>query len=343
MSIPALTKTYHAHANVRLADTSTSVLAYQSIWWAFKALLTNQTGIGGEQSGTRPAGSIWTHVASCDGVSVSTVTDLWGTTFDASKLVPNQATIAHSWWKGTNGTHDILLDMNFNTANIGRIGAAPAGAFSAGSTTSGPVASTDWYAGNASSNSASITATYFNFGDTGALGSTAYAHLVTNESDHSFQFHVSRAGAGLFSALVAFQVTSGAADSYNRFFITHNATSSRGAPTLANVRTSANVTGRRRDNGGVKTAGGLTDAICGSSGSPLSSGLIIRDAITGLIWAEPVEIRDLTPSHVAKRGTVADWLVIGNAPIGSQVDGAGAERRVIGDFLMPFPGVTPII
>ena len=340
MSIPALTKTYHAHANVRLSNTSTSVLAYQSIWWAFKALLTNQTGIGGEQSGTRPAGSVWAHVASCDGTSVSTTTDLWGSTFDASKLVPNQATFAHSWWKGTNGTHDILLDMNFNTANIGRIGAAPAGAFSAGSTTSGPVAATDWYAGNAASNSASTTATYFNFSDAGSLGSAAYAHLVTNESDHSFQFHISRAGAGLFSALVAFQVTSGAADSYNRFFITHTATSGRGAPTLTNVK--GNVMGRRRDNGGVKTAGGMTDILCGGT-SPQASGLVVRDAVTGLIWAEPIEIRDLTPSHTAKRGTVADWLVIGTAPIGSQVDGAGVERRVIGDFLMPFPGVVPII
>lgn len=342
MSIPALTKTYHAHGNVPLSDTSTLARAYQSIWWALKALLTNQTGIGGEQSGTRSAQSVWTHVASCDGTSVSTTTDLWGSTFDASRLVFNTSGSAHSWWKGTNGTHAILLDMNGATANIGRIGAAPAGDFSAGSTTVGPVAATDWYAGNATSNSSSATATYFSLTASGALGSVAYAHLITNESDHSFQFHVSRAGLGFFSALVSFQLTSGASDSYNRFFISHGGESGRGSPAFANLLSAANTTGRRRDNGSHKTAGGLTAVICGAS-SPIASGLQIRDNITGLFWAEPIEVRDLTPSHVAKRGTVADWLVIGNAPIGSQVDGAGAERLVIGDLLMPFPGVTPII
>ncbi len=337
MSIPALTKTYHTHGNVPLSSTSTLTLAYQSVWWALKALLTNQSGIGGEQSGTRSAGSIWTHVASCDGVSVSTVTDLWGSTFDASKLVSNASGSAHSWWKGTNGTHDILLDMNSSTVSTGRIGMAPSGAFSAGSTTAGPIVASDWYAGNATSNSASATAAYF--ADANMAGAKVYAHLVTNSSDHSFQFHVSRAGTGIFSCLLSLQVTSGAADSYNRFFLASNTASGRGAPGQSAVSGASGCTGRVRNNTAHKTAGGLTAVTCAG----LSVSSYTRDSLTGLYWAEPVEVRDLTLTHVAKRGVIADWLGIGAAAVGLQVDGAGAERRVIGDFLMPFPGVTPII
>lgn len=337
MALPALSKTYHAHANVPLADTSTLALAYKSAFWALKALLTNQSGINGEQSSTRSVQSVWAHAASCDGVSVSTVTDLWGTTFDASKLVAAASGVAHSWWRGTNGTHDILIDLNSATDGTGRIGACAAGSFSAGSTTAGPTASADWYAGTTTNNSSSANAVIFT--DSGLLGNKGYAHLVTNSSDHSFQFHLSRAGAGIFSTFLAFQLTSSAADSYNRFLVLHNSASGRGAPTMAGAGTAAQTTGRVRNNATAKTAGGLTSFV---GGGTALAGTYARDSLTGEHWIDPVTIRDLTASHVAKRGTMADWYTVGNAPVGCQMDGTAQERLVIGDFLLPFPGVLPI-
>jgi len=337
MALPALSKTYHAHANVPLADTSTLALAYKAAFWALKALLTNQSGINGAQSGARSAQSVWTHAASCDGASVSTVTDLWGTAFDASKLVNNNSGSAHSWWRGTNGTHDILIDLNSSSNGVGRIGAAATGLFSAGSTTAGPTASADWYAGSTSNNSSSVTAAIF--GDSALLGAKGFAHLVTNSADHSFQFHLSRAGAGIFSTFLAFQLTSSAADSYNRFLVLHNASSGRGAPTMAGAGTAAQTSGRVRNNTAMKTAGGLTSFV--SAGTALA-GTHARDALSGEHWIDPVTVRDLTSSHVAKRGIMADWYTVGNAPVGCQMDGTVQERLVIGDFLLPFPGVLPI-
>jgi len=340
MALPALSKTYHAHANVPFPDTSTAALIGKSFFWALKALLTNATGLGGTQSGTRPAGSIWTHVASCDSVSVSTGTDLWPDAFDATKLVPNASGSAHSWWKGTNGTHDIVIDMNSATAGSGRIAMAPAGAFSAGSTTAGPTASTDWYAGTATNNSASTAVTLF--GDTAATGSAMRAHLVTNSTDFSFQFHTSRVGTGIFNSFLSLQKTAGANDSYNNFLLNHNGKTGRGAPLLnGGIGVAANCSGRTHSNTAVKSAGGLVYL---QSGGTTMASTYGTDAVTGDYWADPIEVRDLTTSYIAKRGTVSDWYFVGTPAVGSSVPSAAAQERVVvGDLLVPFPSVVPTV
>lgn len=340
MALPTLSKTYHAHANVPFPDTSTTALIGKSFFWALKALLTNAAGLGGTQSGTRPAGSIWTHVASCDSVSVSTSADLWPDAFDASKLVPNTSGNAHSWWKGTNGTHDIVIDMNSATAGTGRIAMALAGAFSAGTTTAGPTAAADWCAGTTTNNSTSVSISLF--GDTSSTGSAYRAHLVTNSSDFSFQFHTSRVGTGIFNSFLSLQKTTGANDSYNNFFLSHSSNTGRGTPLLnGGIGTAGTCIGRTFSNSGVKTTGGLTYVQAGGTTVASSYG---TDAVTGDYWADPIEIRDLTANAVAKRGTLADWYFIGTPAVGSSVPSAAAQERVVvGDLLVPFPSVVPTV
>lgn len=338
MALPALSKTYHAHANLAFADTSTTALIGKSFFWALKALLNNAAGLGGTQSGTRSAQSVWAHVASCDGTSVSTVTDLWTNTFDASKLVPNGSGSAHSWWKGTNGTHDIVIDMNSATAGTGRIALAPTGLFSAGSTTLGPIASTDFVSGSTTNNSTSVAVAYLT--DTAATGSNMRAHLVTNASDFSFQFHTSRVGQNCFNAFVSLQKTTGANDSYNNFFFNERVSSGRGSPSIAIAGTSACI-GRTCGNASVKSTGGM--AYLQSAGTTMA-GVYGTDALTGDYWADPCEIRDLTTGYIAKRGFVADWYAVGSAAVGSSVPSAAAQERIVcGDFVMPFPSVVPSI
>lgn len=340
MALPALSKTYHAHANVPFPDTSTTALIGKSFFWALKALLTNATGLGGTQSGTRPAGSIWTHVASCDSVSVSTGSDLWPDAFDASKLVPNTSGNAHSWWKGTNGTHDIVIDMNSTVAGTGRVAMALAGAFSAGTTTAGPTAATDWCAGTTTNNSTSVNLSLF--GDTSATGSAMRAHLVTNTTDFSFQFLTSRVGTGIFNCFLSLQKTTGANDSYNNFLLHRTKNTQRGAPDVnGGFSSTAACVGRTHSNSGVISGGGFS--------YPVSAGTIIAgaygtDAVTGDYWADPVEIRDLTTTYIAKRGTIADFYTVGTPAVGSSVPSAAAQERVVvGDLLVPFPSVVPTV
>lgn len=339
MALSALTRTYHAHANLQFPDTSTTALIGKSFWFCLKALLANSSGLGGTQSGTRPAGSVWTHAASCDGVSVSTVTDLWPDAFDGTKLVPNTSGSAHSWWRGTNGTHDIVLDMNSATAGSGRISIAPTGTYSAGTTTAGPTSSTAFMAGNTGADAAGTVVAFYS--DTAATGVIARAHLVTNEDDHAFQFHTSKNGAGLFNSFLAMQITSNANDSYNRFFFNHVVTTGRGAPQMATLTSPNNSVGRTHGNAGNKTGGGAVALSAGGTALAGASGI---DAVTGNYHADPVEVRDLTTGYIAKRGFIPDWRVVGAPAVGGSVPSAAAQERVIvGDFVMPFPSVVPTL
>lgn len=69
-------------------DNASVARRVASAAWLLKAWLKGEiTGPTVGWTGARPESSKWLHVASCDGVSVSTVTDLWGPTFNTSKLV----------------------------------------------------------------------------------------------------------------------------------------------------------------------------------------------------------------------------------------------------------------
>lgn len=71
-----------------VSDQSTLLRCAQSILWGFKSFLKGVIGPGGT--------GVWTVTRSSDGVSVSD-SDLWGDTFDPSKIVRAAVGTAHSW------------------------------------------------------------------------------------------------------------------------------------------------------------------------------------------------------------------------------------------------------
>ena len=102
-----------------IPDFSTIAKAGHSTYWLPKAILTGQVGswldcnTRAAPAGGTPPG-LWTHVASCDSVSVSALTDLWLSTFDDTKLVLANAGTAHSWIVIQNATLGLqmLLDLS---------------------------------------------------------------------------------------------------------------------------------------------------------------------------------------------------------------------------------------
>lgn len=83
----ALGRLWYAQANLALDANSTALEVMQA--WLFMRvmlLLGVKTGTNGT-NGAPPAGSLWTFVSSSDGSTFSSVTNLWGTSFDASKII----------------------------------------------------------------------------------------------------------------------------------------------------------------------------------------------------------------------------------------------------------------
>lgn len=78
-------RTWYSRGNVPLPDNSTADLVRKSHYFVLKNLLIGAE-TGGTTDSTRPASTYWTVVSSSDGAT-SGASDLWGTTFDASKLL----------------------------------------------------------------------------------------------------------------------------------------------------------------------------------------------------------------------------------------------------------------
>lgn len=115
--------------------------------WALKASLK------GELGGLTGSG-LWTHVSSSDSVTTSTGSDLWGSTYDGTKIVRSN-TVARSWIvlqspSGTMNGKTFYLSISFdgtvdNAASIHLSKTAPAGA----TTGTSPSGSDRWGLGNA--------------------------------------------------------------------------------------------------------------------------------------------------------------------------------------------------
>lgn len=120
----ALSRLWYVEGNCALDDVSTTTRVYQSMLFAMKAFLKGEkTGTNGT-SGSVPAGAKWTHYSSSDSVSTSLVTDLIGSTFDASKIVLGNGGTPHSWWVGRCPTSLTALGIPFyfgwsTTSSIG--------------------------------------------------------------------------------------------------------------------------------------------------------------------------------------------------------------------------------
>jgi hypothetical protein len=85
--------------NIPIADTSSGQKINKSFIWGLKALLKGEiTGSRGV-NGAVPSSSYWTTVSSSDG-STKSSSDLWGSTFDSTKIVYLSTTTytgSHSW------------------------------------------------------------------------------------------------------------------------------------------------------------------------------------------------------------------------------------------------------
>ncbi|NDD85953.1 hypothetical protein EBZ38_16960, partial [bacterium] len=67
------------------------------------------------------------------------------------------------------------------------------------------------------------------------------------------------------------------------------------------------------------------------------------DALTGNYYAEPLEVREISPQLV-DRGYFADIVFIGNVAIGSTYPAVNPTHFVVGDVLVACgPGATPIV
>ncbi len=88
-------KTWYSRGNVPLPDNSTADLLGKSAVWTLKTLLTGEN-TGGTTDSTRPAASNWTVSQSSDGVTAD-ASDLWGSTFDPSKLLRGTSGNPASW------------------------------------------------------------------------------------------------------------------------------------------------------------------------------------------------------------------------------------------------------
>lgn len=116
MGAPVFTGTWSARGNCPFPDVSSAANVAKSWWWSLKAHLLNEITTGQTGGAARTAGNTWTHYASSDGVSASSTTDLWGSTFNPSKLVNASAGTPHSWYiaRSPDALGPIYLLMNLN-------------------------------------------------------------------------------------------------------------------------------------------------------------------------------------------------------------------------------------
>lgn len=358
--------TYATRRNAPLPDTSTTQTIRKSYLWMLKAMLKDEIGTG-TMAGVRTPASVWTHVASSDSVSYSTTTDLWGPTFDASKIVFN--TVPFSAF---NGPQSWIILENTTIGYQMCISACWSADANAGITFA-PISSPFVAAAFAANlrpwgvgGSATSPGSAFAIGSEKDLNNYSYgwnrfymdltpnnpywAHLVTNSVDGQFWFLVNRGGVGCFNLLLGFQKTvdNDPSDTQNVFALcsgdTPNYQSARGAGRQVYfISEPSSFTGKNKDgsNMGAGNNGGLGPNIAFGNPSVIYTGGYGIDALSGNYLAFPVTGMSYTPT--AYRGRFPDLYSIGLAQVGAgiPVGGPGQQRIVVGDVVIPFVGGSP--
>lgn len=349
--------TYATRRNVPLADSSATDNLRASYLFAFKTLLTGEA-TGGTQSGTRAANSLWTHVASSDGSTFSTVTDLWGTTFNNANFVWNPVGFPsfngnQSWivLQNTAVGYQICISCSYNASGYAGVSFTPISApFSGFSATSRP------YVANLIAVHERPNPFGYGYGWNGfysdlTLGGYYYAHFVTNSVDGQFWFLVNRAGQGCFNFLLGLQKTvdNDPSDTRNVFALSSsmaiNYQSARGAG-----RSDMFVADYSAFDGQNKDGSIINNSNNGGMGPVTAFGYLPQtpyaggyglDTASGNYLAFPTH--GLTYSPTAYRGRFPDLYSIGTAPVGASipVGGPSQERIVVGDVVIPFVGGSP--
>jgi hypothetical protein len=340
-ALPAVTKTYSARGNVPYTNVLTTLAVAQSAIWALKEHMKN-TAVGGSTSGTRHANSVWTVRYSCDSVTAGVAgdgVDRW-TTF--ANLIWNSSGSAHSWIVLRNTTlgYEVCIDLNSASSASARIAVAEiATPFTGGTTTTGPTATNEFLAGTTSIGASSN----FQWQGDSATGNFNWTHYITAD-DGQFYFVCSRTGLGYFSTFIAVQKTTAASpsDTRNVFALGAFASGARGAPSVGSLINTASGCVGRFPNGAVNTTGGIQSA--GRFGATDWPGSIGIDSVTGNYLAFPHHVGSLGGAQPSYRGVFPDQYSIATAPVGGAIPSAAAQERVVvGDIIMPYPGVNPII
>lgn len=332
--LPALSETYHSRVNVAIGANNTSAaLIAQWFLWALKAHLVGEHS-SGDVGGSRHANSLWSVVQSCDGASVS-ASDLWGSTFNAAKIIRATSGSAHSWIVLRNAANGYDLCIDCNSASNGSFqitSTKTSVGFSSGSTAVRPQAtanSEEWGPLSTSLAPSSPTQLHVDF----TTSVQHHAHFVTNNGGTRWWFGFGRPSTGVLNGWVAFWAGSGglASDTRNQWWICGGVNSTgRGVP-LAAILSGSGQTGATR-RGLANAAPPSAGIRAWSFGGYALSG-VDPESAEYMAGALDVAVAGASP---APCGTLPDLHFISGGSVGASVPSAASQARtIVGDLVVP--------
>jgi len=356
-TLPAHTRNYFTRANMPLgspANNTTQVYIESYYVWNLVHVLTNQLTTG-TTGGTRHANSIWI----CRGSSnASTFSAITSPGVAGTNHWYNGGTFPGAFTRGAVGTphHWILLENVFSgyelminfSQNAGYLcmNLAKTGTHqnTGNSTSQFPPASptnASMQLQKAGYNSVTDGGQSPIFGDTTNFGNTNYNH-ITLADNGDFLFFMSRAGLGCFTSFVGVWTTTGAqtGDVHNTVVISGDSTASgRGTPG-AGFLSGNSFMGYRSPNGTTGTNGGVITYITSGTQVVMGQGI---DGVSGSYNSAPLDVISLSPQY-ARRGQLTDIYQVGTAAVGNAIPNSAAQlRTIVGDIIVPFISVIPLI
>lgn len=320
----ALSRTWYTRGNVPVADHSTAALLAKSVIWGLKAWLCQQLS-GGTlgASGAAPGGAAWTVVSSSDGASAG-ASDLWGGTFDGTKIVRAAAGVAHSWIllqsPAALGPVYLLLDYSTGSNQNLHIYASKT-AFSGGTVTDRPTSANSWTVMSDQQLVENVITDHCLHGSIDANGN--YFFMTSKNSSGFFWF---------FNMGVT--LVDGRAGDTNLFFTTWDfQTSARGTGDGASV--AGRVNGRTYNNGAASNNLGVlwTNSGFGNFGGASGPAANQLDSKFDTL---PFYVISTVAAAQGVRGRFPDLVYVGSAPVGGSDPNTGAQERVVMNcFLVP--------
>lgn len=350
MPILALSQNYHTRRDIPLPDNTNQLALMRSTMWLLKAALKGEVSTGTTGTNTRPANTLWTHVASSDGSTTSSGTDLWGATYTASALNWNNDGAAHSWihLRNTLLARDLILALpSATTTNFLAAMVPTSFGFTGGTTLTRPINSTfEVNAGYTSSSAGN----WFTWQANVTGGTTNYVHFTVGD-DGSFYFTTTRLAGGCGNSFFAIQkphnVTTWPAnvsDSNNvQLIVTGPSMTAPGAFGYFTLMPGAgNCIALLPNNTRPNVGGVMMSTTFG--GSTFGHSTMPADPFTSEFPVLPLPILqwNTTTGQSVVRGVLRDWWVHPNRtaiPNGQTNDpGAVINHVVFGDFFLPWNG-----
>lgn len=338
-------KTWYSRGNVPLPDNSTADLLGKSAVWTLKTLLTGEN-TGGTTDSTRPAASNWTVSQSSDGVTAD-ASDLWGSTFDPSKLLRGTSGNAASWIvlqaPVALGTMYCCISLQGTSGGTFSVSFS-SNAYTSGTNLFNPDNTTFFGWGGVPTRFSILCS----IGDNNTTANLA--HFAVSDSGE-FHFAVSRTAATpgrchTYGFLC--KSTDISADDVFPYWCGYNATLSgnnnRGAPAWnALAGGTAGIVSRSHVNGAALTQGTVDWTFAGAT------------SLTNTLGGLPDSVYHALPVHLNRwhtstvdqniwRGRIPDlYYATGNSSVGASVPNSSAPLyHVIGEALVPF-GIAPTL